>query len=408
MRQSHLALLGGADAASLRRQLEELRDLPLRIDDSVIRLEAPDDAGGPLRAALIAADQDELMERAALLARWLEEEPPDPVRIESGLVLGRAQQNPRVGFLFPGQGAPVHAESGYLDDWLPEAAAVYGQADDLQASGEVPDKLVQLAVVTASIAGLRALRQLGVEAEFGLGHSVGELTALHWGGAVDVGTGLRIARQRGEAMTAHATAAGAMATIEANEETFARLLDGASVTVACHNSPLNHVISGEVEEVDAIVARALAEDGARALRLRVVGAFHSPLMRAAAPVFERSLAEERLGRLERTVYSTISGAELSPDTDLRTLLVRQITEPVLFLEAARGALEGTQLLIEVGPGKMLSGLVSEFAAVPTVSLCVGNSSPQGLLTAVGAAHAIGVPVRAERLRDDGESAQRAA
>jgi enediyne polyketide synthase len=257
---------------------------------------------------------------------------------------------------------------------------------------------VQLSVVTASIAGLRALTELGVEANFGVGHSVGELTALYWAGAIDEEGVLELARRRAEIMTEHATEQGAMANIEADEATFSRIVDGADVTVACFNSPLNRVISGTRVAVDAVVERAREREGARALRLQVVGAFHSPLMNEAAPVFGRVLAEQTFGALQRPVFSTISGNRIVDGDDVAELLSRQVTEPVLFLDAVMAAEGGADLLIEVGPGRMLSGLVGEFSSVPAVALRVGHSSAQGLLTALGAAWALGADVDVERLR----------
>jgi enediyne polyketide synthase len=399
VRPARLLLLGGPDEESLSAQVDELRGRAAgasSIGDPALGGAATGD-DEVLRAAVVAGDTEELEGRLGALAEWLVEGGAEPLRTGRGMALGRVQEQPRVGFLFPGQGAPVPNDSGYLREWLPEAAAVYERAPELGAAEEVPPELVQLSVVTASVAGMRALGALGIEAEFGLGHSVGELTALHWAGALDEEAVLRIARRRGKAMTEHATAEGAMANIEAGEETFSRIVDGADVTVAAVNSPRHRVVSGASEEVDAVVARAREEDGTRVVRLRVVGAFHSPLMEEAVPVFEHQLAEESFGRLERKVYSTITGAELQPVADLRALLVDQMTEPVHFLEAARDAIDGTHLLLEVGPGRMLSGLVSEFSDTAAVPLRVGHSSPQGLLTAVGAAYAIGVPVRADRL-----------
>jgi len=395
-----LLLLSGADAPSLSRDLEKLWERASRASSiaDLGRVAAPKE-DQPLRAAVVIPDAEELLQRLEVLDGWLRDGVPDHLRAQRGIALGQAQEHPRIGFLFPGQGAPVPTDPGFLSDWLPDAADVYRQATDLHGVEETPPELVQLSVVTASVAGLRALGELGIEAQFGLGHSVGELTALHWADSLDEEACLRVALRRGQVMTEYATAEGAMANIEAGEETFAHLIDGADVTVACFNSPRHRVVSGTTDAVDAVVARAREQTDTRVVRLRVVGAFHSPLMAEAVPVFDRYLAEQSFGRLQRTVYSTITGSELQPVTDLHALLVRQMSEPVRFLEAAREALAGTDLLIEVGPGRMLSGLVSEFSETPTVALRIGHSSPQGLLTAVGAAYAIGVPVRTDRLPD---------
>jgi enediyne polyketide synthase len=385
---ARLICLAAADEESLSAQVVEL------LEGGEWGISAGE---GPLRAAIVFADSEQLVRRLEILDGWLSERAPEGLRLGRGLVLGTARERPRLGFLFPGQGAPVHSGAGFLEELLPEAAGVYDQADGLRGSDEVPHELVQLAVVTASVAGLRAMAALGIEADFAVGHSVGELTALHWAGALDEPTLLRIARRRGELMTEHASAEGTMANIEAEEDVFAAITDGLGVTVACFNSPLNRVVSGPVQAVEQAVARARAADDARALPLQVIGAFHSPLMLETVPPFESYLAEETFAAPARQVHSTITGTELEADEDLPALLARQMTEPVRFLEAVQEAAAGADLLLEVGPGRMLSRLASEFAPVPAMPLRIGDSSPQDLLSAVGAACVLGMPVRTERL-----------
>jgi len=384
----------------MHRRLEALREEAERVPEGgdlaeIGGLEPNRD--DPLRAALVADSPQLLVERLGTLASWLDEWASARPRVGRGLVLGRAKESPRIGFLFPGQGAPVHRDPGFLSELLPEAAAVYRRAEDLGGADEPAAELVQLSVVVASVAGMRAMAALGIEADFALGHSVGELTALHWAGALDEEGVLRIARRRGELMTEHATGEGAMANIEAEQRVFAEVVAGLDVTVACFNSPLNRVVSGPVAAVEEAVGRARAAEGARALQLQVVGAFHSPLMRETVPPFESYLAGESFGAPARPVYSTITGTGLRPGDDPRRLLIRQMTEPVLFLGAVEEAAAGTDLLLEVGPGRMLSRLASEFVEPPAMPLMVGDSSPEGLLTAAGAAYVLGVAVRTERL-----------
>jgi enediyne polyketide synthase len=371
-----LLLVAAADESGLRERLRERR------------------AGGegPLRAALVAADEGKLTERLGIADDWLGEGLGEGLRTGTGIALGRAPERPRIGFLFPGQGAPVVSDAGYLAGLRPGAAAVFERAKGLAGAERIPDELVQLSVVTASVAGLRAMSELGIEADFAVGHSVGELTAYHWAGAIDEDALLRLARRRGAVMTEHATEAGAMATIESDDATFMRLTETAGVTVACFNSPKDRVVSGPVDAVDAVVGAARADSGARALRLPVVGAFHSPLMADAVPVFQRYLGHEEFAPLARPVHSTISGAELEADADLPRLLGRQLTDPVLFSEAAREASAGADLLIEVGPGRMLSRLASEFVEVPVLPLRIGDDSAEAFLTAAGAAYVLGAPV----------------
>lgn len=397
-----LMLLGAGDAGGLARRIEELRGSAERmpgaeLGDLAEQLHGSLPEAPRLRAAVVAASPSELGERLGELAAWLEDGEPPQLRLGRGGFIGAGERPPRIGFLFPGQGAPVHARAGALADRFPEAGGVHAEAGLPADAREVPTACVQLSIVASSLAAMRVLQALGIRADLAVGHSLGELTALHWAGALDSECLVRTARARGEAMTAHAGGNGAMASIRTgDEEAFAQLLDGLDVTVACFNSPTQRVVSGAVEAVDSLVARA-KEIRVRAIRLKVVGAFHSALMEAAVPVFERHLGAERLGALTGRVISTVTGAELDPNTDLRALLARQIREPVRFVEAARAAAAQADLLLEVGPGKILAGLLSELADTPAVSMRAGESSLKGVLTAAAAAYAAGAPVDPSRL-----------
>jgi enediyne polyketide synthase len=146
----------------------------------------------------------------------------------------------------------------------------------------------------------------------------------------------------------------------------------------------------------------LTADGVTATMLPVSHAFHSPLMADAATAFSRYLASEPLVDLSKTkrIVSTVTGTAVEENTDLRRLLTDQITMPVLFARAARQLSGETDLVIEVGPGSILTDIVSQHFDVPAVALNVGGESLRGLLTAVGAAFALGAPVQARALFAD--------
>jgi enediyne polyketide synthase len=394
--QGRLVRLEADDLEALAQRVSELRDRNAS-GAGLADVEYEPAAASEHRAALVAATPQELEKRIDAIEGWLTAGTGPRLRVGSGAALASAGPPPKIGFVFPGQGAPLTSDGGYLEEVLPEAAAAYRRTADL-SGGEVRDELVQLSVVVGSVAGLGAMEQLGIEADFGLGHSVGELTALHWAGVLDTEAALELARRRGEVMTEHASGEGGMASIEATDAIFTRIMGDADVTVACFNSPLVKVVSGPKAAVEAVVERARAADGARALPLPVVGAFHSPLMNEPAVAFEPVLAEQPFAPLQRPVFSTVSGKRIGPDDDVADLLRRQMTEPVLFVDAVEAAIDGTDLLIEVGPGQMLSRLMSEFVEVPAIPLRVGQASPEGLLTAAGAAWALGVDVDFDRLR----------
>jgi enediyne polyketide synthase len=182
-----------------------------------------------------------------------------------------------------------------------------------------------------------------------------------------------------------------MASIGAAAPQVEALLHDAAVVLAGLNAPHQTVIAGATAAVAAVVARAQAQH-LRAVVLPVSHAFHSPLVAAAVPVLARQLRCEACQALQRLVVSTVTGAPLPPDVDLHALLCRQVTAPVRFHEAMMVANEAVDLWLELGPGSVLSDLLAECVATPTVPLDAGGPSLRGLLRAVGAAFVLGAAV----------------
>ncbi len=347
-------------AATLHR---ELRDLPYR---AAVVVSSPDDAERKLRRVRDALDAGE----TSLL--------------DGDAFLGHASGPGRIGFLFPGQGSGRGTSGGALRRRLPEVEEVYQRAALPVGGDTVATEVAQPRIVTGSLAGLRALGCLGIEASVAVGHSLGEISALHWAGALDEEALLRIAALRGRTMAAHSSS-GTMASIAAPAETVERLLLGVPVVVAGHNGPAQTVVAGTVEDVDQ-ACRLAARAGLAATRLAVSHAFHSPLVAPAAGAFAAQLRAERFAPLTRRVVSTVSGEPLRADTDVPALLRRQITDPVLFGPAVCLAAKDVDLFVEVGPGQVLTGLATACTDRPAVALDTDSESLAGLLRVVAAAY----------------------
>ncbi|HEY2951455.1 MAG TPA: SDR family NAD(P)-dependent oxidoreductase [Verrucomicrobiae bacterium] len=333
--------------------------------------------------------------------------------LEAGVFLGSATTAPRLGFLFPGQGAPANLTGGIYCRRFDVAREVYDQANlfadndglstqereaptSRQANrsanrDRISTAVAQPALVLASLAGLRVLNHLGLNATAAVGHSLGEITALHWAGAMDGPALLRIASVRGEAMAEFGSPTGAMAAIAASWREVEPLLKGDPVTIVGFNSPRQTVVAGEMSAVAAVSSRARSR-GLGAVTLPVSHAFHTPLVAGAAPVLAQQLALESLAPLQRRVFSTVSGVLIKEADDLHALLLRQVTSPVRFMDAVSLARDEIDLWIEVGPGQVLAKLAHDFIDRPVVPLDAGGASLQGLWRAVGAAFALGAPV----------------
>jgi enediyne polyketide synthase len=356
---------------------------------------------GAIRAAITASTPDELEAAAKQLSQWLaDEDEPNQLRWDRSLhamVSGNITP-PTIGFLFPGQGFLPSIDGGIWRRRFESVADDYANFDLPQDVDLVETQHAQAAIVAAELAGLRLLSELDVQADVAIGHSLGELSAYHWAGAYDANTLLRLADLRGEVMSDHGRKGGAMASLTASVETVNALIGGNDVAIAGINAPQQTVVSGAVDAVTEAVERA-KQQGISATILTVSHAFHSPLMADAEPVFRELLGEFEFSELRGKVLSTISGECLGRDTELRSLLSRQLTSPVRFVDAIRQA-DDVGLWIEVGPGQILSNLASQSVDVPTVSVDSSGARLRGLLDAVALAFTLGVNVRHQAIFAD--------
>ena len=218
----------------------------------------------------------------------------------------------------------------------------------------------QPTLVATSLAILAAVRKEGIEPDVVVGHSVGEFAALASVGAMSEGEAIGLVRARGLAMAEAARQRpGAMAAILGLEdhlvETLCRKILG--VWPANYNCPGQIVVSGENEAVEECCAEAESLGARRAIRLKVSGAFHSPLVGQAGRALKPAIDRIRFADPVKPFMSTVT-AKIEPAQRLGALLVDQLTAPVRFTQAAGELMRGgVTTFVEIGPGNVLSGLV---------------------------------------------------
>jgi [acyl-carrier-protein] S-malonyltransferase len=278
----------------------------------------------------------------------------------------------KIAFCFPGQGSLEAGMGREIALAVPEAMEVYNRASE--ASGldlvrlcfEAPEEeLVQTevqqpALVATSLAVLAALRADGFEPDFVVGHSVGEFAALAAAGALSTDDAIALVRERGLAMAEAAREnPGSMAAIlgledEVVESLCARI---ANVWPANYNCPGQVVISGQNPSVDECCTEAEREGARRTVKLRVSGAFHSPLIERAAERLRPAIERAKINDPIAPFVSTVT-AKIEPAQKMAALLVEQLTAPVRFRQAARELMrQGVKVFVEVGPGNVLTGLL---------------------------------------------------
>jgi [acyl-carrier-protein] S-malonyltransferase len=240
-----------------------------------------------------------------------------------------------------------------------------------------PEELVetevqQPALVTTSLAINAALRVRGVAPDVVIGHSVGEFSALGAAESLAPHEVIALVRERGLAMAAAALERpGSMAAILglADEAVEALCRKFANVWPANYNCPGQLVISGETPAVDEACRQAAREGARRAVRLRVSGAFHSPLVERAADRIRPAIERVHFRDPRAAFMSTVT-AKVEDVHRLHRLLVEQLTSPVRFTQAARALVaDGVTTFVEVGPGNVLSGLLKRIdRSVRTISV----------------------------------------
>jgi [acyl-carrier-protein] S-malonyltransferase len=218
----------------------------------------------------------------------------------------------------------------------------------------------QPALVATSLAVLAALRSRGHEPDFVVGHSVGEFAALAAARALETEQAIALVRERGLAMAAAAREnPGSMAAILGlDDEVVEGLCERITrVWPANYNCPGQIVVSGENPAVDECCNEAELQGARRTVKLRVSGAFHSPLVERAAERLRPAVDKVRFSEPIAPFVSTVT-AKIEPAQRFAALLVDQLTAPVKFTQAARELMrQGVKVFVEVGPGNVLSGLL---------------------------------------------------
>jgi [acyl-carrier-protein] S-malonyltransferase len=289
-----------------------------------------------------------------------------------------------IAFCFPGQGSLEQGMGREIAEAVPEAMEIYSVGTE--ASGldlrhlcfEAPiEELVrtdvqQPALVATSLAVLAALRARGIAPDYVVGHSVGEFAAIAAANSIDTGAAIGLVRERGLAMAEAARESdGTMAAIlgldDAVVEELCSEIEG--VWPANYNCPGQIVVSGEEDAVERLISRASQLGAARTVRLKVSGAFHSPLVARAADRLKPAIERVRFAEPLAPFMSTVT-AKIEPAQRVAALLIDQLTGPVRFTQAATELIRsGATTFVEVGPGNVLSGLVKRIdRGVKTMSV----------------------------------------
>lgn len=340
------------------------------------------------RLAVVATDVEDLAVKMALVAEHIEWQPGSTFTTPQGSYYDSRPGAPgEVAFVFPGQGSQYIGMGADLALHFPRARAILDHAADHELGGPDLHDIVfpipvfteaeraaqeerltetenaQPALALHSLVLLDLLDAVKLRPRRLAGHSVGELIALHAGGAVGADELLRVARHRGELMRASTRTPSAMLAVTASLSEVAALpVVGADqgVWIANHNAPNQVVLSGRADAIDA-AAHTLSERGVTVRRLKTAAAFHTPLVAPATAPMLDFLADVPVAAPSIEVYGNADAAPYPKESEhIRRRVAEHLALPVRFVDQIEAMYaDGVRTFVEVGAGSVASGLIGQ-------------------------------------------------
>lgn len=284
----------------------------------------------------------------------------------------------KVAFLFPGQASQYPGMGRNLAEAFPSARKVFEEADAALGfslsricfeGSEEELKLTentQPAILAVSVAAERLLEENGVTPDYAAGHSLGEYSALVAAGSLDFATAVKLVRKRGRYMQeAVPPGQGAMAAVlglapAEVADICKKAAEAEVVTAANLNSPEQTVISGSAAAVKRAVEIASQNGAKRAVILPVSAPFHCALMKPAAQRLEVDLRAADFGALRFPLVTNVDAEAVTTGDEARDALIRQVCMPVRWEDSIREMIaQDARIFVEVGPGRVLSGLLRQ-------------------------------------------------
>ena len=286
----------------------------------------------------------------------------------------------KVAYVFPGQGAQTVGMGKDLYENFDSVKALFKQADDAvgfqltKIFFEGPEEELrktsnaQPALVAVSFACLKAAQEVGGKnlpaASFMAGHSLGEYTALAAANSIDFATAVFLAKERGRLMyeAGMKTAGSMMAMLGIEEAVLAEVCRETNTVIANINSPGQLVISGAAENITKAGELAKARGASRAIPLQVSGAFHSPLMQPAVDGMTQILSKVTFNDPSVPIIANVTALPLTSGSQIKDELLEQLCNGVQWQRSVEYMIQkGVGRFIEIGPGKVLTGLIKRIS-----------------------------------------------
>lgn len=392
--RGELVVVSAIDREQLVGKVEQLRKLATTLS----RAELVDLAAAQRpttraewRAFVVATTPQDLEVRADALIGSLRTGGDDARAVGERWAWSRDQiESPRLAFLFSGQAITAQADT---ETWFARFPFLANAETRIPNHGLDDTAVLQPFLAEVAIASIELLERLGLRPHAVIGHSFGEISALHAAGAIDKETFRRLAARRGRAMRDHSQP-GAMLAVETDRANSVALARYFGLDLSCCNAPDRHVLAGPAAAI-AELRHYCQQNRLAASLLPTDRAFHSRLMQEAQSALSDEMATFEFCKPLVPVASTVTGRLLC-DEPLSSVLLNQFTAPVRFDEALR-ELGAVDLLVELGGGAGLNGLVTHLMGPTCTAAPILFGSLEPLLHAVGTWWVMGGTINADVL-----------
>jgi enediyne polyketide synthase len=342
----------------------------------------------PVRCGLIAKNPVDLENKLKRLYSKLESK--ESSYLGRDFFFGQFITPPRIGYLFPGQGSKSFALNSLLTRRFPDLQIPSGFPENSSLSNEL--NVTQPSIIGTSIIGDSLLQKMGVSAQIGIGHSLGEIAAIRWSKSLSEENAIKLATRRAEIMENTPGIEGLMLIISVPEKEAISLIKGKEIAVAAVNSPRQTVVSGPSEAIIELKNYLLSASISHVL-LPVSFAFHSKKMRNVEVSFSSLLNEIDFLNPTHKVISTVTTREINTVKKVKDNLVQQLSNTVRFADAFKKADTDVDLWIELGGDATLENAVKNLSETPVTGLSLNGHTIKGFLKSAGYLWTMGAPIR---------------
>ncbi|MEC1417479.1 SDR family NAD(P)-dependent oxidoreductase [Bacillus haynesii] len=337
------------------------------------------------RGAVTFKNIKELQNKINVLKSSISQQHRHFINIDDGIFFSSPKQS-KIAFVFPGQGAPITDVTSAIHQRFDLIENLYKLRQNSCNIDLKSTEYAQKNIIQSSLTGLLLLERFNIEGDVTIGHSLGELMSFYWANSIERDQLLEIAQKRGALMAKSSKEATAMASIFMESQHVQPILTE-KVVISGFNSKKQTVISGVKNEVHSIVEQ-LQEKGINCMVLPVSHGFHSPYMKNGKERFLQYLLQEQsFSKPSKKIISSVTGFLIEKDTDIAHHLSQQLIEPVRFTDCIHSLQEEqVDLVIEIGPGNILSRIISQELNIPTVAMRTEETTLKHTLHALGLAY----------------------